>query len=88
MLLFRYSRDTFPLLIAPLAEPIPKCLYCGSELICEIQILPTLISKLNFVNDDPSPIEYGNVLIFTCVNSCWDTPDKMRFETIIVQKEI
>lgn len=84
----RYSRDSLPLLIAPLTEAIPKCQYCGSDLLCELQILPTLISKLQFVNSDPSPIEFGNVLVFTCTNNCWDTPDKMRLEHIIVQKEI
>ncbi|XP_031631672.1 programmed cell death protein 2-like [Contarinia nasturtii] len=86
--ILRYSRDTLPLLIAPLIEPIPKCQYCGNELLCEVQILPTLISKLQFVNGEPSPIEFGNVLVFTCTKSCWDTPDKMRFEHIIIQKEI
>lgn len=84
----RYSRDSLPLLIAPMSESIPKCQYCGSETLCEIQILSTLIAKLQFVNGDPAPIEYGNILIFTCLNSCWDTPDKMRLEHVIVQKEI
>lgn len=87
--LIRYSRDGHPLLIAPLTEPIPKCPNCGGETICELQILSTLIPKLRMQqNDDAAPIEYGNVLIFTCRNSCWDTPDKMRYESIIVQKEI
>lgn len=85
---FRYSRDTLPLLIAPLAEPIPKCQNCGGDVLCEIQILPTLITKLRFANGDPTPMEYGNVLIFACAKSCWDTPDKMRPEHVIVQPEI
>ncbi|XP_055906220.1 programmed cell death protein 2-like [Eupeodes corollae] len=87
--LIRYSRDGHPLLIAPLSEPIPKCPNCGGETVCEVQILSTLIPKLRMQqNDDAAPIEYGNVLVFTCLNSCWDTPDKMRYENIIVQKEI
>ncbi|XP_055848847.1 programmed cell death protein 2-like [Episyrphus balteatus] len=87
--LIRYSRDGHPLLIAPLTEPIPKCPNCGGETVCEVQILSTLIPKLRMQqNDDAAPIEYGNVLVFTCLNSCWDTPDKMRYENIIVQKEI
>ncbi|XP_055325136.1 programmed cell death protein 2-like [Sitodiplosis mosellana] len=86
--ILRYSRDTLPLLISPLVEALPKCQYCGTELLCEIQILPTLISKLQFVTGEPSPIEFGNVLVFTCTKSCWDTPDKMRLEHVIVQKEI
>lgn len=84
---FRYSRDTYPLLIAPLNEQIPKCQYCGSDCICEIQILPTIIPKLKLDNNETAPIEFGNVLIFTCLKSCWDTPDKMRLEHVIVQQE-
>lgn len=77
-----------PLLIAPLTEQLPKCQYCGSELMCELQVLSALISKLMFINGDATPIEYGNVMIWTCVKNCWDTPDKMRLEHVIVQKEI
>ncbi|XP_067618998.1 programmed cell death protein 2-like [Eurosta solidaginis] len=86
--LIRYSRDTLPLLVAPLSEPIPKCANCNGETICEVQILSTLIPKLRLQqNNEPIPIEYGNVLVFTCLKCCWDTPDKMRYERVIVQAE-
>lgn len=86
--LCRYSRDALPLLTSPLSEQIPKCQYCRSDLICELQILPTIIQCLKFeLNGEATPIEFGNVLIFTCSKSCWDTPDKMRFEYVVVQPE-
>ncbi|XP_017000330.2 programmed cell death protein 2-like [Drosophila takahashii] len=86
--LLRYSRDALPLLVAPLTEPLPKCQNCKGETICEVQLLPTLIPKLRFqVNGCNAPIEYGNVLVFTCLKSCWDTPDLMRYEQIVVQSE-
>uniref|UniRef100_A0A1L8DJB5 Putative programmed cell death protein n=1 Tax=Nyssomyia neivai TaxID=330878 RepID=A0A1L8DJB5_9DIPT len=83
----RYSRNTVPLLINYLKESIPKCTYCGSDLICEIQVLPTIIPHLQLENCDATPIEFGTVLIYTCSKSCWDTPDKMRIEVCIVQQE-
>ncbi|XP_020814149.1 programmed cell death protein 2-like [Drosophila serrata] len=84
----RYSRDALPLLVAPLAEPLPKCQNCRGETICEVQLLPTLIPKLRFqLNGCNAPIEYGNVLVFTCLKSCWDTPDLMRYEHVVVQSE-
>ncbi|XP_017494566.1 PREDICTED: programmed cell death protein 2-like [Rhagoletis zephyria] len=87
--IIRYSRDTLPLLMGPLSEAIPKCANCNGETICEIQILSTLIPKLRLQqNSDPVPIEYGNVLVFTCLKCCWDTPDKMRYERVIVQAEL
>ncbi|GAB0091503.1 programmed cell death protein 2-like [Sergentomyia squamirostris] len=85
--ILRYSRNTVPLLISYLKESIPKCGYCGSDLICEVQILPTIIPHLQLENCDPAPIEFGNVLIYTCSKNCWDTPEKMRIETVIVQQE-
>ncbi|XP_017873820.1 PREDICTED: programmed cell death protein 2-like [Drosophila arizonae] len=86
--LLRYSRDAHPLLAAPLNEPLPKCQNCKGETICEVQLLPTLIPKLRFQqNSCNAPIEYGNVLVFTCLKSCWDTPDQMRYEHVVVQSE-
>lgn len=83
----RYSRDAGPLLIAPLREMVQRCQNCGSELLCEMQILPTVISKLKLDTGEPATFDFGTVLVFTCAKSCWDTPDKMRFETVIVQQE-
>uniref|UniRef100_A0A182QKX3 Programmed cell death protein 2 C-terminal domain-containing protein n=1 Tax=Anopheles farauti TaxID=69004 RepID=A0A182QKX3_9DIPT len=88
--LLRYSRNAIPLLIAPIREVTvpPHCQYCKSEMICEIQLLPTLIEKLRFeVNGERTPIDYGNVLVWTCGKSCWDTPDRMRQELVLVQNE-
>ncbi|XP_023179873.2 programmed cell death protein 2-like [Drosophila hydei] len=86
--LLRYSRDAHPLLVAPFNEPLPKCQNCKGETICEVQLLPTLIPKLRFQqNSCNAPIEYGNVLVFTCLKSCWDTPDQMRYEHVVVQSE-
>jgi pre-rRNA-processing protein TSR4 len=77
-----------PLLIAPIKEPLPKCSNCGGETICELQILPTLIPKLRLAaNDGVVPLEFGNCLVFTCLHNCWDTPDKMRLENVLVQQE-
>ncbi|EDV92965.1 programmed cell death protein 2-like [Drosophila grimshawi] len=86
--ILRYSRDAHPLLVAPLNEPLPKCQNCKGDTICEVQLLPTLIPKLRFQqNSCNAPIEYGNVLVFTCLKSCWDTPDQMRYEHVVVQSE-
>uniref|UniRef100_A0A2M4AV22 Putative programmed cell death protein n=1 Tax=Anopheles triannulatus TaxID=58253 RepID=A0A2M4AV22_9DIPT len=86
----RYSRNALPLLIAPLKEinVPPHCQYCKCEMICEVQLLPTVIEKLRFAaNGERTPIDFGNVLVWTCIKSCWDTPDKMRQELVLVQAE-
>ncbi|XP_052871138.1 programmed cell death protein 2-like [Anopheles cruzii] len=86
----RYSRNAVPLLIAPIKEITvpPHCPHCKCEMICEVQLLPTLIEKLQFeANGERVPIDFGNVLVWTCVKSCWDTPDKLRHELVLVQAE-
>lgn len=85
--IIRYSREASPLLIAPLRETVEKCQNCGGEVICELQILPTIIPKLKLENGESAVFDFGNVLVFTCAKSCWDTPDKMRLEAIVVQQE-
>uniref|UniRef100_A0A336MIW4 CSON002202 protein n=1 Tax=Culicoides sonorensis TaxID=179676 RepID=A0A336MIW4_CULSO len=85
--MLRYSREAAPLLIGPLKETIQKCQNCGGDVICELQVLPSLIPKLKFENNEAVPIDFGNVLVYTCMKSCWDTPDKMRLEKVIVQQE-
>lgn len=85
--ILRYSREAAPLLIGPLKESIPKCQNCGGDVICELQVLPTLIPKLQFENNEAVPIDFGNVLVYTCMKSCWDTPDRMRLEGVMVQQE-
>ncbi|XP_055642383.1 programmed cell death protein 2-like isoform X2 [Toxorhynchites rutilus septentrionalis] len=83
--ILRYSRNAQPVLIAPLKEVLsPRCQHCGSELICEVQILPTLIDKLRLeATGDRVPIDFGTILIWTCMKSCWDTPDRMRTEMLV-----
>lgn len=87
--ILRYSRNASPILIAPMKELLPPmCQHCGNETICEIQILPTIIEKLRLdTTGECVPIDFGNVLVWTCVKSCWDTPDRMRTEMILVQQE-
>ena len=88
--ILRYSRNASPLLIAPLGRDVPdKCSHCNAELICELQLLPTMIPSLTLeTNGEVVPIEFGTVLIYTCAKSCWDTPDKSRQEVCVVQREM
>ncbi|XP_076239742.1 programmed cell death 2 like trus [Calliopsis andreniformis] len=88
--LLRYSRDnSAPLLLYPISGCIGKCRHCGGEMIFEVQILPTLISKLILQprTEKNFQIEFGTVLVYTCVRSCWSPTDLYREEHVIVQAE-
>lgn len=73
---------------------VPKCQYCGSERIFELQILPQLIyylkvseRKIDILSDDRgyTPIEWGNLIIYSCKNSC--DPEKDENGKIQYYKE-
>ncbi|XP_034174091.1 programmed cell death 2 like trus [Osmia lignaria lignaria] len=88
--LLRYSRDnSAPLILYPISGYVGKCQHCGSEMTFEVQILPTLISKLILQprTEKNFQIEFGTVLIYTCVRSCWSPMDLYREEHVIVQAE-
>ncbi|XP_014232777.1 programmed cell death protein 2-like [Trichogramma pretiosum] len=88
--ILRYSRDnSVALLLYPMDGCIGRCRHCGEEMIFELQILPTLISKLELSgkSDRPFRLEFGTVLVFTCARSCWSNTDSYREEHMIVQAE-
>lgn len=87
---FRYSRDnSAPLLLYPLSGCIGKCRHCGDEMTFELQVLPTIIPKLilNPRSERNFQIEFGTILVYTCVRSCWSATDSYREEHVVVQAE-
>lgn len=50
-------------------KDVPKCQHCGGERVYEFQILPQLLYQLK-IEDRPDPMEWENMVAFTCKNSC------------------
>lgn len=72
-------------------QDIPrKCNNCQGEVVFEFQILSTLIPKLRLPVDgkEGARLEYGTVLIYTCLQSCWSSNTTVQQEAIIVQTEM
>ena len=80
---FRYTRDRCqkPLFMAkPSGNEIPmSCIHCNGPLICELQLLSSLIPFLKANTSEGcesvslksnSSIEFGTIMIYTCQNSC------------------
>ena len=69
-------------------------------MVCEVQILPTLIPSLTItanVEEMPtqeSILEFGTVLVYTCVSSCDEANEtgasgvKYSQETVLMQPEL
>ncbi|XP_043471158.1 programmed cell death protein 2-like [Leptopilina heterotoma] len=90
--ILRYSRNnSAPLLLYPMGGCVGRCRHCGEEMTFELQILPTIIQKLKIQSRSETKlnfqIEFGTVLVFTCVRSCWSPTDSYREEHVIVQAE-
>ncbi|TRY72459.1 hypothetical protein TCAL_10545 [Tigriopus californicus] len=96
--ILRYSRDpkTEPLLLREHPRPLGllKCSHCGDRMICEVQILPTLLPVLHLRSSvavyepdatttissaSSEALEFGTVLIYTCRASCWETSDDKSY---------
>ncbi|XP_050533273.1 programmed cell death protein 2-like [Daktulosphaira vitifoliae] len=89
--ILRYCRDGGkPLFLYEQEEPL-KCCNCQGKLIFELQILPSLITYLKFVNGEnfhgSGHLEYGTALIYSCEKSCWAEMDTYKKDTVIVQEE-
>ncbi|XP_015522631.2 programmed cell death protein 2-like [Neodiprion pinetum] len=88
--ILRYSRDNNAVLLPyPMAGSVGRCKHCGEEITFELQILSTVIPKLKLATQQEQDfqIEFGTVLIYTCLRSCWSSTDTYRDETIIVLPE-
>ena len=59
-------------------------------MLCEVQLLPTLIHSLKLKDGASgfiSNLEFGNLLVFTCLKSCWDDQLHYRREQIWLEAE-
>jgi len=88
----RYTRQCGvpPLLLQPVQEQMkmPLCRHCGSSTTYELQLLPSLVAQLRVDGGEVEgpPVEFGTVLVFSCLASCWGEGGP-REEAVIVQGE-
>ncbi|PRP79469.1 hypothetical protein PROFUN_12595 [Planoprotostelium fungivorum] len=73
------------------APEVPPCPLCQSPRRFEMQILPTLISLggIQWNNRGESGnFEFGNVILFTCPNSCTTTTSSFYSEFVTIENAI
>lgn len=87
--ILRYCRDVgVPLFLYPEQNLPSRCQHCHGEMVFEMQVLPTLISKLQLLGaPGGTHLEFGTVMIFCCKQSCWFPGEKVREEAVVVQAE-
>jgi hypothetical protein len=56
--------------------------------VFELQVLPTLISRLQLAGSGTGHIEFGSVFVLSCLRSCWSPEDITRTEYVLVQREM
>lgn len=83
--ILRYGGHPLPLY--PMADRPRACRSCGGDLTFELQVLPTLISKLRLPPSTETHLEFGSVFLFSCRESCWSQQDSYREEELVVQAE-
>lgn len=73
--ILRYCRGGRPLFISELpcdiAQVVSACGTCGGTRAFELQLMPALVSQLQWKDCSGGAVEFGTVLVYTCANSCW-----------------
>lgn len=90
--LVRFCWGGEPLFIAePLTSWQPgKCESCGARRCFELQAMPALIQSLEvetITHLRGPPVEFGTVLFYSCVASCWKDGDTWKSEVAVVQPD-
>ncbi|XP_070534596.1 programmed cell death protein 2-like isoform X2 [Ptychodera flava] len=87
----RYEWDGHPLLMTAIEEHsrVPACSHCKSDRVFEVQLMPTLVSRLKLHQSEESAVDFGTVYIFTCKDSCWNTDGSYKYkeEFLILQPD-
>lgn len=67
----RYAWNQKPLLNSSNVKLEPfTCDKCGSEKVFEFQLMPALINRLKFKNNQSLNLEFATILVFTCKQNC------------------
>ncbi|KAJ1814250.1 hypothetical protein LPJ75_002852 [Coemansia sp. RSA 2598] len=51
-------------------DSVPDCEKCGAGREFEMQIMPQMLNHLSIDSTDPTSIDWGTLLVYTCPNSC------------------
>ncbi|KAJ0029264.1 hypothetical protein NQD34_004261 [Periophthalmus magnuspinnatus] len=81
--ILRYCRGGNPLFIseppANMSQVVLPCSSCGGPRTFELQLMPALVSLLQGESSDMQ-LEFGTVLVYTCINSCWRSDTNKAIE--------
>ncbi|KAJ1798101.1 hypothetical protein LPJ59_002718 [Coemansia sp. RSA 2399] len=53
-----------------LGVDVPRCRFCGAQREFEFQIMPQMLNYLSVDSADPSSIDWGTLLVYTCPSNC------------------
>ncbi|XP_076043501.1 programmed cell death 2 like trus [Oratosquilla oratoria] len=88
----RYCREegALPLWLYPPTQQdhLQKCCHCSGPLAFEMQLTPQLVLFLRVEGVIGTPLEFGTVVLLSCVRSCWAEGDTFRREALVVQHEV
>ncbi|KAJ1648058.1 hypothetical protein LPJ64_000594 [Coemansia asiatica] len=95
----RYARaadsaeEREPLFVSDEGRPViddnvPDCERCGAKREFEMQIMPQMLNYLSIDSTDPTSIDWGTLLVYTCANSCdLDSDDDAEYAREVVCRQ-
>ncbi|KAK6173738.1 hypothetical protein SNE40_017142 [Patella caerulea] len=85
----RYCWNDKPMFISPPRDIGVReitCTNCQAKCVFELQLMPPLVNYLKNIHGES--VEFGTVIVYTCMNTCWSTNQKLPvLETCYIQPD-
>ncbi|KAJ2907611.1 hypothetical protein GGI21_003716 [Coemansia aciculifera] len=88
----RSSESSEPLFVSDAGKPeahadVPDCELCGAAREFEFQIMPQMLNNLSIDSADPTSVDWGTLLVYTCPRSCSGTGEASAYACEVVCRQ-
>ncbi|KAJ2553751.1 hypothetical protein GGH95_005616, partial [Coemansia sp. RSA 1836] len=88
----RSSESSEPLFVSDTGKPeardsVPDCELCGAAREFEFQIMPQMLNYLSVDSADPTSVDWGTLLVYTCPKSCSSTSAASAYASEVVYRQ-
>ncbi|KAJ2610808.1 hypothetical protein GGF44_006191, partial [Coemansia sp. RSA 1694] len=88
----RSSESSEPLFVSDTGKPeardsVPDCELCGAAREFEFQIMPQMLNYLSVDSADPTSVDWGTLLVYTCPKSCSSASAASAYASEVVYRQ-
>ncbi|KAJ2740533.1 hypothetical protein GGI20_005756 [Coemansia sp. BCRC 34301] len=88
----RSSDSSEPLFVSDTGKPkmradVPDCELCGAAREFEFQIMPQMLNYMSIDSADPTSVDWGTLLIYSCPRSCCSTSAASAYTSEVICRQ-